>query len=224
MLHILTFTFLLLMLSNLLTRLIGPLWTVYCPVLGFLAGFVMLTLNTMLMFGCVSSLQPALVSPGLVMGVFPRFVPSVWCSLSLCICPGVGILLLRLVFSLRPDLLFSAARFTTQYVRLVGQEAAPSKCVLLSTSREVRRDTRDWVLSPGGDKWTVKFDVRDLGGHLDTTFRGWSSSTSAARFVLLFLDFLFFLFFLLIFMVGCELLGRCICLLLCMVLRPLFFT
>ena len=31
-----------------------------------------------------------------------------------------------------PDLLLSAARFTTGYVRLVGQELAPSKCVLLS--------------------------------------------------------------------------------------------
>ena len=31
------------------------------------------------------------------------------------------------------------------------------------------------------DKWSVKFDVRDLGGHLYTTFRGWSS-TLAARF------------------------------------------
>ena len=33
-----------------------------------------------------------------------------------------------------------AAEFTTQYVRLVGQEPAPSKCVLLSTSREVRKE------------------------------------------------------------------------------------
>ena len=46
-----------------------------------------------------------------------------------------------------PDLLLHAARFTTGYVRLVGQEPAPSKCVLLSTSREVRRDMKDWVLS-----------------------------------------------------------------------------
>ena len=81
-----------------------------------------------------------------------------------------------------------AARFTTQYVRLVGQEPAPSKCVLLSTSREVRKDMRSWV----------KFDVRDLGGHLDTTFRGWSSTLAArvrlviSRLVLIFalpLDF-----------------------------------
>ena len=30
-----------------------------------------------------------------------------------------------------PDLLLNAARFTTGYVRLVGQEPAPSKCVFL---------------------------------------------------------------------------------------------
>ena len=46
-----------------------------------------------------------------------------------------------------PDLLLNAARFTPGYVRLVGQEPAPSKCVLLRTSREVRKDMKDWVLS-----------------------------------------------------------------------------
>ena len=49
--------------------------------------------------------------------------------------------------SRNPDLLLHAARFTTGYVRLVGQEPAPSKCVLLSTSREVRKNMKDWVLS-----------------------------------------------------------------------------
>ena len=78
-----------------------------------------------------------------------------------------------------PGLLLHAARFTTGYVRLVGQEPAPSKCVLLSTSREVRKDMKNWVLSLEGDKWSVKFDVRDLGGHLDTAFRGWSSTLAA---------------------------------------------
>ena len=38
---------------------------------------------------------------------------------------------------------------------------------------------KDWVLSVEGDRWSVKFDVRDLGGHLDTTFRGWSSTLAA---------------------------------------------
>ena len=97
-----------------------------------------------------------------------------------------------------PDLLMHAARFTFGYVRLVGQEPAPGMCVLLSTSREVRKDMSDWTLSFDGDSWSVKFDVRDLGGHLDTTFRGWSSTLAArvrlvlSRLVLIFalpLDF-----------------------------------
>ena len=77
-----------------------------------------------------------------------------------------------------PDLLLHAARFTTKYVRLVGQENA-RKCVLLSPSREIRKDMKQWVLSQEGDMWSVKFDVRDLGSHLDTTFRGWSSTLAA---------------------------------------------
>ena len=36
-----------------------------------------------------------------------------------------------------PELLLGAARFTTGYVRLVGQEPAPSECVLMNTSRAV---------------------------------------------------------------------------------------
>ena len=59
-------------------------------------------------------------------------------------------------------------------------------------------DMKDWVLSQEGDQWSVRFDVRDLGGHLDTTFRGWSATLAArvrlviARLVLIFvlpLDF-----------------------------------
>ena len=30
---------------------------------------------------------------------------------------------------------------------------------------------KGWLLSQEGDQWSVRFDVRDLGGHLDTTFR-----------------------------------------------------
>ena len=37
----------------------------------------------------------------------------------------------------------------------------------------------DWVVSDEGDRWTVKLDVRDLGGHLDTIFRSWSSTLAA---------------------------------------------
>ena len=60
--------------------------------------------------------------------------------------------------------LLSAARFTTGYVRLVGQEPAPSKCVLMSTSRVVRREMRGWEVTEEGDKWSVRLDVRDLDG------------------------------------------------------------
>ena len=58
----------------------------------------------------------------------------------LSVCPGIRTLLL------------AGARFTTGYVRLVGQEPVPSKCVLLSMSREVRYDMKSWVLSQLGDK------------------------------------------------------------------------
>ena len=122
-----------------------------------------------------------------------------------------------------PDLLLNAARFTTGYVRLVGQEPAPRKCVLLSTSRDVRKDMKEWVLSLEGDKWSVKFDVGDLGGHLDTTFRGWSSTLAArVRLVISRLVLFFFLRSHLIFMVGFVWLGLCIFLLHCMVLRLVF--
>ena len=58
----------------------------------------------------------------------------------------------------------SLARFTAGYVRLVGQEPAPSKCELMSASRAVRCDMRRWVVTDEGDHWSVKLDVRDLVG------------------------------------------------------------
>ena len=72
------------------------------------------------------------------------------------------------------------SRFTNTYIRLVGQAPAHSKCILLSTSVVVRRLIKGWVLSDGGDRWSVKLDTRDLGGHLDTTCRR-RNSTLAGR-------------------------------------------
>ena len=81
---------------------------------------------------------------------------------------------------------------------LVGQEPAPSKCVLMSTSRAVRNDMRGWAVTNGSDRWSAKLDVRDLGGHQKTTFRGGSATLASrvrlviARLVLVFalpLDF-----------------------------------
>ena len=48
------------------------------------------------------------------------------------------------------------------YVRLVGQEPAPSKCVLVSNSWNIKKDVRSWVLSEAGERSSVRFDVRDL--------------------------------------------------------------
>ena len=75
--------------------------------------------------------------------------------------------------STRPEQLLRAAQFTSAYVMLVGQETAPSECILMSTSAAVRRDMKDWVISDQGEHWSVELDVRDLGGHLDTTFWAW---------------------------------------------------
>ena len=61
-----------------------------------------------------------------------------------------------------PEVLSGAARFTTGCVSLVGQKPAPSKCVLMSTSRAVRGNMRGWVVSDEGHQWSVKLDVRDL--------------------------------------------------------------
>ena len=70
-----------------------------------------------------------------------------------------------------PAALLSAARFTNMYISLVGQKAAPKKCVFLSTSQDTWSDMKCWVVSDAGDKWSVRLDIRDLGGHLDSTFR-----------------------------------------------------
>ena len=58
--------------------------------------------------------------------------------------------------------LFSAARYTVKY----------GKCVLLSTFfQAVRKAMKVWDFSGNGRRWSVEFDVQDLGGHLDFTRR-----------------------------------------------------
>ena len=119
-----------------------------------------------------------------------------------------------------PALLLRAAGFTTGDFRLVGQELAPCKCLFFSTSKAVRKVVKDWVLSQEGDKWSVKFDVRDLGGHLDTTSRGWSATlASRVRLVIARLVVIFALRW--IFMVGFGMSGLCVYRLLCTVLKHL---
>ena len=49
----------------------------------------------------------------------------------------------------------------------------------MSTSRTVRSSMQGWVVSDEGHRWSFKLDVRDLGGHLDTTFHSWSSTLAS---------------------------------------------
>ena len=78
----------------------------------------------------------------------------------------------------RPCALFESARFTAQYVRSVGQDVSPGKCVLLSTSNSVRKAMKLWDVSGSGGFWKVQLDVRDLGGHLDFTLRARAGTLS----------------------------------------------
>ena len=78
----------------------------------------------------------------------------------------------------RPRALFASARFTAQYVLSVGQDVSLGKCVLLSTSKSVRKAMKLWDICGDGGFWKVQLDVRDLGGHLDFTFRARAGALS----------------------------------------------
>ena len=73
----------------------------------------------------------------------------------------------------------AAAQYTVSYVHAVGQEASPSKCVLLGTSKAARRRMTAWRNMNEGCFWAVKLDVRDLGGHLDVTLRAVAGTSSS---------------------------------------------
>ena len=54
------------------------------------------------------------------------------------------------------------------------RDVSPGKCVLLTTSRSVRRAMKLWGVAGDGVFWKVELGVRDLGGHLDLFhFEGW---------------------------------------------------
>ena len=64
-------------------------------------------------------------------------------------------------------------------MRAVGQDVSPGKCVLLSTSKAVRKNMRHWDVAGDGRPWKVELDVRDLGGHLDLTCRARAGTLSS---------------------------------------------
>ena len=63
----------------------------------------------------------------------------------------------------------------------MGQDVSPGKCVLLSTSKSVRKAKKLWDVAGDGGFWKVQLDVRDLGGHLDFTLRA-RADTLSRRF------------------------------------------
>ena len=60
----------------------------------------------------------------------------------------------------------------------MGQDVSPGKCVLLTTSKAVRRAMTLWDISGDGKVWKVQLDVRDLGGHLNFTRRARAGTLS----------------------------------------------
>ena len=63
----------------------------------------------------------------------------------------------------RPGALFESASFTAKHVRSVGQDVSPGKCVLLSTSKSVRKAMKLSDITGDGSFWKVQLDVRDFG-------------------------------------------------------------
>ena len=49
---------------------------------------------------------------------------------------------------------------------------------------------KNCLISDGGDRWSVKLDVRDLGGHLDVTYRSWGCTLAARVKAVLRVDWL----------------------------------
>ena len=66
--------------------------------------------------------------------------------------------------NLKCSALFDTAEFTARYVRAVGQDVSPGKCVLLSTSKSVRKAMKLRDISGNGSFCKVQLDVRDLDG------------------------------------------------------------
>ena len=65
------------------------------------------------------------------------------------------------------ETLLAAAQYTVSYVKAVEQEASPSKCVLLSTSKSAIKRMTVLRNENAGCFWAAKLDDRDIGGHLD---------------------------------------------------------
>ena len=61
--------------------------------------------------------------------------------------------------------------FDSMNLHCYSKGSSKQNCVLLSTSRRVRINMGEWVVSDGGDMWSVKLDVRDVSVTLILLFR-----------------------------------------------------
>ena len=110
------------------------------------------------MLGCASSLLLGWVNlgHGIVVSFRGAAEYDVYCCVIVALQEEVQLQLyadnLKCV-SRDPGVLLRAAWFTTGYVRLVGQEPAHSKCVLMSTTRTVRSDMRGWMVTDEVHGW-----------------------------------------------------------------------
>ena len=160
---------------SLLTLLIGPFWIALWVGSVLPDWFRRDYFHFIARFGLGVSLLLALVSLGVGTVVFHKVARLVWFSLWPCMSLGVVILSLCVMssrsFTLinlkcsaeRPGALFDSARFTAQYVRSVGQDVSPGKCVLPSTSLSVRKDMKLWtylgVAACGKFSWMLRILV-----------------------------------------------------------------
>ena len=149
-----------------LILLTGPFWIVLWVAWGYLIGFAMCILLFIVKFASGSSLLLDLVSHGVGMVVFPRAVLSTVFIVALCVpwcrhldsLPDVKPQLYAddlKCSAERPRAPFEAARFPAQHVWSVGQDVSPGKCVLLSTSKSVRKAMKLWDVSGSGGFWKV---------------------------------------------------------------------
>ena len=143
----------------------------------------------LLWHGWLPGLKGGLVNLGVETVVFPRVVRLVWCLLWPYMSPGVVILILCLMLSLNFLLIILSAvlNVLVPCLSLLGSllsmsdllvRMCPLVSVLLSTSKSVRKAMKLWDISGDGGFWKVQLDVRDLGGHLDFTFRARAGTLS----------------------------------------------
>ena len=80
--------------------------------------------------------------------------------------------------SINSDALLNAARISDQYIHRLDKLLLPPRVSVLVRGVDNRRMMKSWVISGEDDHWKVELDVRNLGGHLDSTPLGRAGTNS----------------------------------------------